>query len=308
MAYSATSSMHGLVEITDSEMQSINDNVSMDREYNDRRLAQAVNYMQQDGGPDSHMTYMDLVKRIDEALLKQLPLQGQHFNQSLYQHLQTLILQAKREYNEAIEGSSSHMEIDEEDGLDFTPPSFEEALERGGSEPGSPTPAPTRKAHIRTALTPKRAGKEDNVERVRKFKYGGSDTEPENWHKDFPPILPFPETLMMAHWESLKIDYDLNRPKDAKTVETNVPRTHPSLEKYFNLPLYESGSRFKLPAVSEDLQDEISKYGTGDRLRSVVTDFYDPNELYGNVDYAPRVFLEEFKVGKQRKYLCQPYS
>lgn len=298
--------MTGLIETLDpDEMQSINEDASVDLEANNRRLAQAVNYMQHESGQDSFMTFMDRVQRIDEALLKQLRLQGQSFDANLYQQLRALILQAKREYREAIEGSSSRMEIDEDISLEHTPPSFEEALERGESEPGSPTPAPRRKAPIKKALKARRGGKDDNVERVRRFKYGGPDNEPENWHRDFPSILPFPETLMMAHWESLKIEYDLARPKDSKVVETNVPLNHPSLEKYFELPLYESGSRFKLPSVGEELQKEISRYGTGDRLRRVVDEFYDPNAVYVEADYAPRVFLEKFNVGTQSMYSSQ---
>ncbi|KAH7406139.1 hypothetical protein DE146DRAFT_435045 [Phaeosphaeria sp. MPI-PUGE-AT-0046c] len=296
----ATSSMDGPIELSDSgEMQSSNDDASVELDANNRRLAQAVNYMQQEGGNDSYMTFMDRVKRIHEALVKQLQLHGQNFDLRLYQQLHTLVTQAKQEYTEAIQGSWSRMEIDEDSLVDCAPPSFEEALERGGSEPASPTPAPTRKAPIRKALNPRRGERDDNVERVRNFKYGGPNNEPENWHKDFPGILPFPETFLMAHWESLKIDYDLARPKDSNTVETNVPLNHPSLKKYFNLPLYESGSRFKLPLVREELQKEVSRYGTDDHLRRAVDDFYDPDTSYDDADYAPRVFLEKFTVGTQ---------
>lgn len=107
----------------------------------------------------------------------------------------------------------------------------------------------------------------------------------------------------MAHWESLKIDYDLSQPKDAKHTETNIPFNHPALEPYLNLPQYESGPRFKLPDVRAEFQDAISRYGTSDRLAATVEglgglDASGDNEK----DYAPRVFLENFRVGEQSKW------
>jgi hypothetical protein len=204
------------------------------------------------------------------------------------------------------EANSPQLESDEYSTHSYSPTAFEEALYQRGDLSPSPSPNPVVRVSNSRALGPRPPESEDNVQRERKFKYGGPDNEVENWYRDFPASLPFPETLMMAHWESLKIDYDLSRPDQDNTVETDVPLHHEQLQSYFNLSQYESGSRFKLPKVSKEDQETISRYGTGKKLSEVVDDFYQLTSTQdGAKTCAPRVFLEPFEVGYQSNYLLR---
>ncbi|KAI4713443.1 hypothetical protein J4E89_002423 [Alternaria sp. Ai002NY15] len=274
------------------------------REINDRRLAQAIRYLDNEGGDDTDSTYMNHVGRIDEDLLQRLPPQERNFDDQLYERAQAMIRQARLEYEEEVarEDSSSSLGGDSptsmiiEEASESDTPSATQALYRRGDTPDEPQ-----------AMPPKQVpAAETKVRREERFKYGGPNNEPEKWHKNYPASLPFPETFQMAHWESLKIDFDLSESgrkmkAEGKIVETNIPFDRPELEQYKNLPVYESGSRFKLPIASAEVQEEISKLGTPGSLEEVVEEMNqnDDKVRAGNYKYAPRVFLHKFSAGTQ---------
>lgn len=291
-----------VVELSDSDdVYSVSDDEPVQQNFNDRRLTQAINYLQAEGGDDSPATIVERVSRIDNALIKQLPRQGRAFDQRLYRRARAMVLDAQRNFQDVTEEHLNTIESDEEDLPDYdTPGAADEALYRGGDSPSpTPTPAP-RFASVNTgAPASQRPVKVNELE--HEFKYGGPNNEIENWHKHFPASLPFPETLMMAHWESLKIDFDLARGHDTTIVETNVPFDHEQLRPYMNLAQYESGSRFKLPNVSNEVQNFVSRIGT---LKSVVNQFNEPDRSENLAkDYAPRVALEKYVLEYQGKTL-----
>ncbi|KAI4652843.1 uncharacterized protein J4E78_007670 [Alternaria triticimaculans] len=274
------------------------------REINDRRLAQAIRYLDNEGGDDTDSTYMNHVERIDEDLLQRLPPQERNFDDQLYERAQAMIRQARLEYEEEVarEYSSSSLGGDSpkpmmiEDVPDSYTPSAAQALYRRGDTPDEPQAMPRKQV----------PAAETKVRREERFKYGGPNNEPERWHKNYPASLPFPETFQMAHWESLKIDFDLSESgkkmkAEGKIVETNIPFDRPELEQYKNLPVYESGSRFKLPIPSAEVQEEISKLGTPGSLAEIVEGWNqnDDKVRAGNYKYAPRVFLDKFSAGTQ---------
>ncbi|KAH6333071.1 hypothetical protein HBI38_002890 [Parastagonospora nodorum] len=296
----ATETSSSVIEISDAEeIYLVSDDDTSRKDANDRRLAQAVNYLQHEGGNDSHATYMDRVNRIDEALLNQLPHQGPMFSHELYQQVRALVIGVRRDFDNAAQQDSFDMDSHDELAYIDSPMAFEEeALYRGDSQSPTPTPAPSKR-RTSNVLAPRSLVSEEKVQRVRSFKYGG-DSEIESWHSDYPASLPFPETLMMAHWESMKIDFDINRPKDAATAETIVPLEIPQMQQYFELPLYESGSRFKLPTVSDEDQVAVNKLGTKLHLQKVVDKFFERDQTNGGKkDYVPRLFLENFNVDHQ---------
>ncbi|KAI4936004.1 hypothetical protein J4E85_001332 [Alternaria conjuncta] len=274
------------------------------REINDRRLAQAIRYLDNEGSDDTDSTNMNHVESIDEDLLQRLPPQESNFDDQLYQRAQAMIRQARLEFEEEAtrEDSSSSLGGDSptsmiiEEVSESDTPSATQALYRRGDTPDEPQ-----------AMPPKQVpAAETKARREERFKYGGPNNEPERWHKNYPASLPFPETFQMAHWESLKIDFDLSESgkkmkAEGKIVETNIPFDRPELEQYKNLPVYESGSRFKLPIPSAEVQEEISKLGTPRSLEEVVEELSqnDDKVRAGNYKYAPRVFLDKFSAGTQ---------
>jgi hypothetical protein len=293
-----------IIELSDSEdVYSISDDEPTQEDLNNRRLSQAVNYLNEEGGEDSAETYMDRVGRIHDALLQQLPRQGNAFDQKLYRQVRALVQQAQHDFEDA--AADEPMLMDSEDELPqyYTPTAAEDALYRAddSSLPSTPTPAAgsSMPSSPPRALAPRRSKSKDNVEREREFKYGGPKNEVEIWHKDFPASLPFPETLKMAHWESLKIDYDLSCSKESTIVETDIPFEHWQLWQYKHLHQYESGSLFKLPAVNEEDQIAISKIGSLEKSLDAFNSSDQSERL--TKDYAPRISLEKFKIGYQRR-------
>ncbi|CAO2657538.1 Nn.00g036640.m01.CDS01 [Neocucurbitaria sp. VM-36] len=292
-------SIPDLIDLSDpEELYLIGEEGPTQRDANDVRLKQAINYIAQEGGDDSPTTFIHRVDRIDEALLQQLPQAGADFDRKLYRRLRAMVIDVQREFEEAAEQNSSFI-LASDDGLPeyHTPSIAQQALHKEADEAETPL-----SKHAGSPLRPRRGGHEDNVLRERIFKYGGPNNEVENWYRDYPAILPFPETLQMAHWESLKIDYDLSKSAktDTKAVETDVSFNHPHLEQYKNLNQYDSGSRFKLPVPTPSDEKRINELWSKQRLKNVVNSFNkgDRDEEVTK-DYAPRVFLEKFAVGRQ---------
>ncbi|KAF1838843.1 hypothetical protein BDW02DRAFT_585649 [Decorospora gaudefroyi] len=286
------------------------------RQINDRRLVQAINYLAEDGGDDSPGTFINRVNRIDDALLKQLPQQGRDFDARLYRRARAMVREVKHEYEEAVQEASSPVLESEESEAElpqYYTSSAAQALYR--LEDDVQYPKLRLEDDVQNPKLPgsqsKGRGKDgkENVESERQFKYGGPNNEVEQWHKNFPAILPFPETIQLAHWESLKIDFDLSESgKRAKAngevVETNVSFEHPALQRYKNLSQYDSGSRFKLPLARKEVQDRISRLSNERSLRTAVDAFnhYMPVEGEKN-RYAPHIFLDTFSVGTQDPYV-----
>lgn len=136
--------------------------------------------------------------------------------------------------------------------------------------------------------------------------YGGPDNYPEHWHKEAPAALPFPETIRMADWESLRIHWDLKNTGDMKNKEpvtsNGVSFNNPLLAHHNTLAQCESGSGFKLPTIQLSDMELINKLVTPDSLHRAVNAFYrsdDTKRENGDYMYAPRAFLETLHVGHQ---------
>ncbi|KAH7381703.1 hypothetical protein BKA66DRAFT_586603 [Pyrenochaeta sp. MPI-SDFR-AT-0127] len=289
-----------LVDLSDfEENYSLTEEETTQRNFTNRRLLQAINYITKEGGSDSPALFINRVDRIHEALLQHLPQAGGGFDLKLYQHPQTLVREVRRNFEDA--GNEEPIFVENsKDKLSelYTPSAVEHARYKEMDEVEEPLHTPSG-----APLWPKGRKSDDNVPRQREFKYGGPTNEIENWFRDFPASLPFPETLEMAHWESLKIDFDLTysaKKVDAGIVETNVPFDHPRLQQYKNLPLYDSGSRFKLPLPNSEDEGRIKQLGTEHKLENAVDMFNEGEGAEATTDdYAPRQFLEKFIVRRQ---------
>ncbi|KAH9868415.1 hypothetical protein J1614_007487 [Plenodomus biglobosus] len=302
------------------------------REYNNLRLKQAINYIAEEGGQDSPATYMSRVDRIDEALVQLLPQAGNNFDSGLQRTVCAMVQEVLEEYDNAIQ--EARVPTRSEHGAESYTSAVLEALDRAeddGSE------SPTRHARIRTTtagktvqrkqaealaklqspsvqstaapavepLRSRRKDTQDNVDLERSWKYGGSNNNVEQWYRKMPASLPFPETFQMEDWESLKINFDISDygkqlKAEGKVVETNVPFNHPALQHHKNLHHFESGSRFKLPHGTQQDYDVIKKLASLKQLGKCVNEFNQGNRTEEQAsDYAPRIFLGRFSVGKQ---------
>lgn len=268
-----------------------------------RRLAQALDYLDEQGGDDSPTIYMERVNRIDKYLLQQLPQQGIKFENALYQHLRDAVRQEVEAYDAAKQSARTVVENEEsllESRSDLSPgqqshchsESVTHALHREDEQIHDPVTGPLRKDEKT----------QETVQTKRTFRYGGPSSDAEVWHRKFPAILPFPETHQLAHWESLKIDFDLDesvkkQKAEGSVVETNVSFDHPALDQYKSLGLYESGSRFKLPTPKKEIEEEIRRLCTVDQIAKAVEEF---NTGEGKDEsgkkYAPRIFLHKLSV------------
>ncbi|CAN9297161.1 unnamed protein product [Alternaria alternata] len=307
----------GFIDIADlQEIISTSKEEPTQRETNDRRLAQAINYLVKEGGSDSPATSMDRVDRIDNSLLLPLTQQGRNFDIKLFNRVLDMVSQAQLDFDKAAQEDSSEEDLPSmsngessmpestEEPREYYTPSAAEALYRKGDS----LDEPHFKPHMPVPATKGPAAERgDDVPSERVFKYGGPDNEVESWYKDYPASLPFPETFQLAHWESLKINYDISESGrqmkvEGQIVETNVSFDHPALQQYKTLPPYESGSRFKLPKPSAMVEEEVNRLGTQKSLEKVVQDLNrssDEVNAEGKYRYTPRIFLEKFTVGAQ---------
>lgn len=294
-----------LDDISDSEAYLSPSQEDFTEEQVNIRLTQAINYLHQKGGDDSPNTFIDRVNQIDDALVHELPRRFIDFDPRLYHRVQDMVRNAQDDYRATHQGSVPREEIP-----DDTPPSFvasEEIyqLEEDEEEYESPpTPTPIRASVPSSKFAASRRSIVDDksVERQRHFNYGGTNNEMEQWYRDYPAALPFPETFLMEHWESMKIDSDLARSKEDFIFEADISLDHEMLKPYLQLKQFESGSRFKLPHVSDYDQRVISRYGTATKLDETIDELNTGRlDEHDGKGYAPNLFLEKFEVGRQGK-------
>lgn len=274
------------LSLSDSEdSYSSGDEEMPDRAETDLLLRQAHHYVITEGGNDSPSMYMERIQRIHRSLIQEIARHSYDCDAKLYRRVKQKIDHVLREFEDAVDVDSSIHDYDEMP--EYYTAAAEEALYRDGSSP----------------VTPGKRGGKDDFQRT--YSYGGPDNHPEIWHKKAPG-LPFPETIRMAEWESLRIQWDLattgniegKQPMAGNAVSFNIPQ----LQHFNHLPQYESGSRFKLPPIDPVEQAKINDFCTVARLtKAVAAHSQSDNSATadGEYEYAPRVFLEKLEVGQQ---------
>lgn len=283
----------------DSEDSYSSDEEMPDREETNQLLRQAHHYVIIEGGEDSPSTYMERIQRINEDLVQEISAHGYDCDPKLFRRVKQKIDHVLREFEDAVDAGSSL--YDYSDSPEYYAAADEEGLYRMDSSPTSPE-APSAR---RTA----RIGGKDDVERV--YLYGGPGNHPESWYKKAVASLPFPETIRMAEWESLRIHWDLaatgNMEKTEPVTGNGVSFKDKRLAHHDSLPRYESGSRFTLPTPDSAVMKEVRGFGSVYQLQKAVKTFRegDDSKLSGekgddeDYKYAPCVFLERFDVGQQ---------
>ncbi|KAF2741564.1 hypothetical protein EJ04DRAFT_583174 [Polyplosphaeria fusca] len=281
-----------------------------DKEANDRRLVQCIEYLEQETiAEDTLPKYVDRVWKIDEFILKKYPQEGYLYDRRLLNELQDRVRQAKSEMGHP-EGDDG--ELDREAGL-FKLMEVETEVETEDTEteeraapPDSlfDTPGwvlgnhpPTQPARLPELKPGKPA--EKAIVREKQFAYGGPNNEVEEWHKEFPPTLPFGETLRMQKLESLMIQYDLDESKkrmgkkDADPiVKTNVKYADSELPRKY---AFESGSRFHLTRPNKEVMKALEK-NQKKVIEEAVLSFNQggpDKKTQIEKDYAPRIFLDQ---------------
>lgn len=291
-------SLHRTPELSLSETEDpySSDEEMPDRNETDQLLRQAHHYVITEGGKDSPTTYMERIHRINEDLVQEITAHGYDCDPKLFRRVRQKIDHVLREFEDVIDADSSLYDCS--DSPDYYAVAAEEGLYRMDSSPVTPEGSSARR-------TAKIGGKED-VERI--YLYGGPGNHPESWYRRAPASLPFPETIRMADWESLRIHWDLantsiigkTEPLSGTAVSFNDPR----LAHHDTLDQYESGSRFRLPTPSSADLKKVSQFGTTNELRKAVDVFNQGDHAKragedGDYKYAPRVFLERLEAGEQ---------
>jgi hypothetical protein len=252
----------------------------MQRDFNNDLLSQAISYLAAEGDDDSPAMYIDRVSYIDARIVQQLPVQGSSYDMKLYRRVRSMVRAVQREYEDAVD-TSPDLLGDDDDVPELQLSSPVEALFKTDVEE-----------------VPLKTPRSVKVQTKRQFRYGGPDNEVEIWHKDSPSSLPFPETIRMQDWESMKIDFDLAcsaDPNITKPVLKNIPFEHQNLERHDSLGHYESGSRFKLPEIDAADLEMVNQIGSVDKLRRTVS-FFNHGTAGETTDYVPRVYLEKLMV------------
>jgi hypothetical protein len=261
------------------------------REELDRWLGQAHHYVITEGGMDSDSIYSQRIHHINQNL-QEISMYSYDCDQKLHRRVKQKIDHALREFEDNT-GVDSSVEDDEvSDSVDVVP-----------KEPlNSSSVIPTATSALGTL---ERSGKKDG-DLERTHLYGGLMNHPEIWYYKAPASLPYPETIRMAEWESLRIHWDLATTGDMMNSEpvisNGVSFYDPRLTRHGSLPRFETGSRFELPAVTPMDMAKVTDYATVDRLRKAVDVFNqhdDTKNDSGDFEYAPRVSLEKLEVGFQ---------
>lgn len=264
-----------------------------EREQVDHLLKQAHHYVITEGGNDSPTTYMECIQRIDRFLLREITEYDYDCDRKLYRAVKQKVDHVQREFEDAIDADSSICDYNE---MPEYTAAAEGTLYRMDSSPATPEAPSTRRMTKPTT--------EDNLERT--YLYGGPDNQPECWYNKAAASLPFPETIRMADWESLRIHWDLATTGNMERIEpatfNGVSFRDPLLAHHDSLAQYESGSRFKLPAIQPSDMTNVNSQCTPDKLHKAIEAFSqsdDTKKRDGEYKYAPRIFLERLNVGYQ---------
>ena len=270
-----------------------------DREETDQLLRQAHHYVITEGGKDSPSKFMERIQRINEDLVQEISAHGYNCDPKLYRRVKHKIDHVLREFEDAVDADSSL--YDYSDSPEYYATAAKKGLYRVDSSPITPEAPSSR----RTA----RIGGKDDVERVHL--YGGPDNHPESWYKKAAASLPFPETIRMADWESLRIHWDLaatgNMEKTEPVTGNGVSFQDPRLTHHYKLSQFESGSQFRLPTPDSADTKRVKAVASTYRLKEAVKTFNESDEskLPGkdgedrDYQWAPRVFLDRLDVGQQ---------
>ncbi|KAF3045433.1 hypothetical protein E8E12_003451 [Didymella heteroderae] len=284
------------LSLSDTENSFSSDEEMPDREETDQLLRQAHHYVITEGGEDSPSTYMERIQRINEDLVQEISAHGYNCDHKLFRRVEQKIGHVLREFEDAVVANSSL--YDYSDSPEYYAAAAEEGLYRMDSSPVMPeAPSARRTAKI---------GGKDDVERT--YLYGSPGNPPESWYKKAPVSLPFPETIRMADWESLRIHWDLattgNMEKTVPVTGNAVSFDDPRLKHHNNLHQYESGSRFKLPTPSSADMKKVKEFGSASELRGAMKALNEGDDSKragedGDYKYAPRVSLERVDMGQQ---------
>jgi hypothetical protein len=235
---------------------------------------------------------MERIQRINRSLIQEISQHSYDCDPKLYRRVKQKIDHVLREFEDAVDADSSVYDYDEM--LEYYTAAPEEALYRMDSSPVTPDNTSTQRT------------KHSKKEFERTYLYGGPGNLPEVWYRKAAASLPFPETIRMADWEGLKIQWDLENTEDMEKEQPItgdlVSFSDSHLAHYNSLTQYESGSRFKLPAIDPSVMTEVNKVGTIDNLDKTVADFNQSDriaETNGEYKYAPRVSLNRLDVGQQ---------
>ena len=290
------------LSLSDSEDSYSSDEEEMpERAETDQLLRQAHHYVITEGGNDSPTIYMERIQRINRSLIQEISQHSYDYDPKLYRRVKQKIDHVLREFEDAVDADSNDYDYDEM--LEYCTAAAEVALYRMDSSPATPDSTSTQRT------------KHSKEESERTYPYGGTGNHPEVWYHKAAASLPFPETIRMADWEGLRIQWDLENTGD---TEKRQPITgdlvlfnDPRLAHHNSLTQYESGSRFKLPAIDPSVMTEVNKFGTIDSLDKTVADFNQSDrvaETNGEYKYAPRVFLDRLDVGQQiNSQNCKSY-
>ncbi|KAF2632717.1 hypothetical protein BU25DRAFT_444757 [Macroventuria anomochaeta] len=265
-----------------------------ERDETDHLLRQAHHYVITEGGNDPPTTYMERIQRINQSLIHEISRHGYDCDSKLYRRVKQKVDHVLREFEDAVDADSSV--YDYEEMPEYYTAATEGALYLMDSSPLTPDGPPGRR-------TTKLNGKDD-IERT--YRYGDPGNHPENWYKNAAESLPFPETIHMADGESMRIHWDFattgNVEKIEPVISNGVSFNDPRLVHHNSQAQYESGSRFKLPAIDPADMAKVNEFGTVDELHKAVDAFNqsdDTTKENGDYKYAPRVFLDRLDVGQQ---------
>lgn len=296
------------LSLSDTEDSYSSDEEMPDRDETDQLLRQAHHYVITEGGKDSPTTYMKRIHRINESLIQEISIHDYDCDPKLFRRVKQKIDHVLREFEDAVDVDSSL--YDYSDSREYYTAAAEEGLYRIASSPVTPEDPSVR----RTA----KLGRYNDVERT--YLYGSPGNHPESWYKKAAALLPFPETIRMANWESLRIHWDLvntgNMEKTEPVTGNAVSFNDARLAHHNQLAQHESGSRFKLPESNPVDMTKVNEFGTVNELRKAVDAFYqgdDSKRESGDYKYAPRVFLERLDMDQQnspavRKSISTPVA
>jgi hypothetical protein len=264
--------------------------------------------------------YRDRVNRINDLIIQRYVDEGRLFDLDMYRELRRMVNAQLDSFDRSKEDV---IEVSSDESLSSGDPDVQMsgALYRDEDEPvtpeqspprtPSPPPAPRRERFWKASerdlgspLPPLSFGKKDppaaEVGAIQ-FRYGGPRNTAEEWKKNFPPILPFGESLAIREMESRQINFDLSRGPQVSPEQAMAK--HPDMYKDPTKEgPYDTGARFKLLRNAEARREIERVLGDGlPILRSVVREFNDAGgkDVQVRKDYTPRVFLETIHVPRR---------
>lgn len=258
-----------------------------DREETDHLLRQAHHYVITEGGKDTPLTYMQRIHRINRDVIQEISKHNYECDPKLYRRVKQRIDHVLREFEDSIDADYS---IYDYEVPEYYNVAVREPLRRTDSSPVTPDGSST-------LHTVEHSGENDDSEEIHLYERPNNHLEIA--YKKASASLPSPETVHMAGRKNMRIYSDSAARRNTEKTDPVTSNTASFQDPRVLQCDHLAKPSPKLPAVGSVGLAKVANSATVDQVRKDVYELGHTKNVSGDLESAPRAFLERLEAGQQ---------